>query len=89
MADLIERLRDAAANAAAKEYGVSGLLIEAAAAFEAAREDAERYRWLRSETSPAAEVMFRPDEDFGFYALWGDELDAAVDQAREKENEND
>lgn len=38
---LTERLRDAAADAAAEEYGVAGLLAEAVAALEAARED----RW--------------------------------------------
>ena len=48
MADLIERLRDAAADAAAEEYGVSGLLREAAAALEAAREDG----WQPIETAP-------------------------------------
>lgn len=39
MGDLIERLRDAAADAAADGYGVSGLLAEAAADLEAAREE--------------------------------------------------
>lgn len=42
--DLIERLRGAAADAAAEEYGVSGLLAEAAEALEAARADAERIK---------------------------------------------
>ena len=41
MDDLIERLRDAAADAAAEEYGVSGLLREAADAIEAARAERE------------------------------------------------
>lgn len=45
--DLIERLRGAAADAAAEEYGVSGLLAEAAA-LEAAREDG----WQPIETAP-------------------------------------
>ena len=41
MADLIERLRDAAADAAAEEYGVSGLLAEADAEIERLRAERE------------------------------------------------
>ena len=41
MDDLIERLREVADEAGAHGYGVSGLLREAAAALEVAREDAE------------------------------------------------
>jgi hypothetical protein len=75
--DLIERLREVAGEAGAHGYGAFGLLREAAAALEAAREDAERWRALR-------------EMDGGeIYALLGDcdgihpeQADAAIDQAR-------
>lgn len=86
MIDLIEMLRDRA-----EDSGGDKLLEEAAAALEAAREDVERYRWLREEG--------HPDSDSGVavsverWGGWGRpqtsypsgaELDAAIDQARGK-----
>lgn len=44
MDDLIQSMREAACDTT--DWDVACLLREAAAALEAAREDAERYRWL-------------------------------------------
>jgi len=70
MDELIERLRDASADAAAEGYGVSGLLAEAAAALEAAREDA----WKPIETAPRAELedLIASDGQTVFAVQWFD-----------------
>ena len=68
---MIERLR-----ARAAEHGGDKLLEEAAAALEAAREDADRWRWLRDKRTRAELEIVLHDE--------GPELDAAIDQARGK-----
>ena len=65
------------------------MMTEAAAALEAAREDAERYRWLRSldgACDAAACVQF--NIGFDWIEQHGAELDAAIDQARGKEARN-
>jgi hypothetical protein len=85
--DLIERLLDAAADAAAEGYGVSGLLTEAAAALEAAREDADRWRHARRILT--VEDIESAQDMFDAFGLEGDEhenrkADAAIDQARGK-----
>ena len=101
MADLIARLRERAEFEdkrvldEAKAMGfvpevysgsqTGALLREAAAALEAAREDAERYRWLRAldgACDAAACVNF--NMGFDWYEHHGAELDAAIDQARGK-----
>jgi hypothetical protein len=51
------------------------LLREAAAALEAAREDAERYRWLRDREIPEWMDLWHQNPD---------RIDAAIDQARGK-----
>ena len=94
MDELIERLRDASLEDAAIHEGYTHILHEAAAALEAAREDAERYRWLR-DRMVAEEITC---ETYARLALrtvgpiakrpagsdYFDELDAAIDQARGK-----
>ena len=50
------------------------------------REDAERYRRLRTEESTVAEICnSAANKDDGFSFMWGDELDAAVDAARKEQ----
>src|SRR5690606_39026621 len=75
-----------------RRHRVAALLREAAAALEAAREDAERYRWLR-ETRQGRAPGNRMNPAFvkiEFYhhapGVIGDgpTLDAAIDQARGK-----
>jgi hypothetical protein len=102
MADLIERLRERAEFEdkrvldEAKAIGfvpevysgsqTGALLREAAAALEAARGDAERYRWLREcawlhqEAAPAC-AIFGVDGSM-LRSIDGSDLDAAIDQAR-------
>jgi hypothetical protein len=70
------------------------LLREAAAALEAAREDAERYRWLRAEhtvNSPLANVCWKQnyERECGEWVNTAspESLDAAIDQARGKEGQ--
>jgi hypothetical protein len=102
MADLIERLRERAEFEDrrvlddAKALGfvpevysgshAGALLREAADALEAAREDAERYQWLREcawlhpEAAPACAIF---DVDGSVLrSIDGSDLDAAIDQAR-------
>lgn len=83
MADLIERLRDASADAAAEEYGVSGLLTEAAAALEAAREDAAEAKQNGYELGLLAGAQ-EAERLRGVIARYERKLDAAIDQARGK-----
>ena len=52
------------------------LLREAAAALEAAREDAERYRWLRDREIPEWQDLWHQNPD---------RIDAAIDRARGEE----
>ena len=70
--ELIELLRALARH----EHSDVSIAEEAAAALEAAREDAERYRWLRDAAPEAwaeiGAIMSLP------------EIDAAIDQARGK-----
>jgi hypothetical protein len=63
------------------------LLREAAAALEAARVDAERYRWLRDPCSGVERVIFYCRGDYGRGLMSSAMLDAAIDQARGKEGE--
>lgn len=49
---------------------------------DALREDAERYRWLRSDVATAENYPIACMRDGGWLLL-GDELDAAIDAARE------
>jgi hypothetical protein len=65
VSDLIERLRDASLEDAAIHEGYTHIMREAAAALEAAREDAERYRFIAADHS----------------AAWEEDLDAAIDAA--------
>ena len=60
-----------------------------AAALEAAREDAERYRWLRDPCSGAEQVIFFCRGDYGRGLMSGTMLDAAIDAAMAKEARND
>jgi len=60
-----------------------------AAALEAAREDAERYRWLRDPCSGAEQVIFYCRGDYGRGLMSGTMLDAAIDAAMAKEARND
>lgn len=96
MTDLIERLRNFEGSDALGN-GDFSLLHEAAAALEAAREDAERYRWLRKGANRGANddiavVRGLGAMDYGMSAVVstyseeidGDDLDAAIDQARGK-----
>ena len=90
MSDLIERLRDGCVlrpkrwsgdthddlGGSIDEAATDALLREAAAALEAAREDADRWRWLRDKRTRAELEIVLHDE--------GPELDAAIDQARGK-----
>lgn len=52
-----------------------------AAALEAARVDAERYRWLRDPCSGAERVIFYCRGDYGKGLMSGAMLDAAIDAA--------
>lgn len=93
MDDLIDRLRNFE-NSDELGNGDFSLLHEAAAALEAALVDAERYRWLRDRMA-AEEIT---DETYARLVLrtvgpiakrpagsdYYDELDAAIDQAREE-----
>ena len=91
MVDLIERLRNESTwhvGSPAKD-DTAALLREAADAREADREDAERYRWLRSldgACDAAACVTF--NIGFDWIEQHGAELDAAIDQARGKGTRN-
>ena len=65
------------------------LLREAADALEAAREDAERYRWLRENCVVWAEDTDEPQlvhRDGGLGRTdWRERLDAAIDQAMKEQ----
>jgi hypothetical protein len=91
MADLIARLRDAQAEGVGSAK-LFNLIDEAAAALEAAREDAERWRFVR-EQSPATIRLDGNMRGSGFpdglvpsyyRANTAAELDDAIDQARGK-----
>ena len=104
MNELIERLQKSAEHVRSTSKGgmeyEARLMEEAAAALEAAREDAERYRWLRCEAArhkagddPGAlrvSVTYNPkrSDGNGFTGMlvtpMGDDFDAAIDQARGK-----
>ena len=82
MNDLIERLRADAElihnngiTRKLRRHRVAALLREAADALEAAREDAERYRWLRDREIPEWLDLWHQNPD---------RIDAAIDQARGK-----
>ena len=83
MDELIERLNDAWRKlyGDGDEHDVCDTLAEAAAALEAAREDAERYRWLRDPLSGAERVIFYCRGDYGKGLMAGSMLDAAIDDA--------
>ena len=89
MVDLIERLRNESTwhvGSPAKD-DTAGLLNEAAAALEAAREDAERYRWLRSlDGSCDAAACVNINTGFDWIVQHGADLDADIDAAREARN---
>jgi hypothetical protein len=88
MNDLIERLR-ALSRYEHSDYSIGD---EAADALEAAREDAERYRWLRKGVHDDIAVvrglgaMDSVGGEANTYSkeIDGDDLDAAIDQARGK-----
>ena len=52
-------------------------------------EDAARYRWLRDPCSGAERVIFYCRGDYGRGLMSSDMLDAAIDEAMEKEVSND
>jgi len=82
--DLIERLR-ALAGKFGMAYADLDTIEEAADALEAAREDAERYRWLRSlDGSCDAAACVNINIGFDWIEQHGEQLDAAIDQARGK-----
>jgi len=89
MSDLIERLNDAWRKlyGDGDEHDVCDTIAEAAAALEAAREDAERWRHARRiltvEDIESAQDMF---DAFGFEGNEHEnrKADAAIDQARGK-----
>ena len=86
MDDLIERARDAAAHSREFGPGTNAPLLDAlAAALEAAREDAERYRWLRDRHDKTHQDWHVRDQWNNVPAIGG--LDAAIDAAREARNE--
>ena len=91
--DLIERLRKCAASHGwtgdPPPNSVAALHLEAAAALEAAREDAERYRWLRAMATQQADSLgpiFRIDVRRSAPYLFN--FDAAIDAALAQGQEN-
>ena len=89
MSDLIERLRG---QANCESPPVDDLLREAADALEAARADAERYRWLRSRVDwkrPGDELPWTTPSGVylvatmvsGAYGNCDDQTNAAIDAA--------
>jgi len=83
MDDLISRLRQHAAHCNSSAAPLRRALIEAAATLEAAREDAERYRWLRQMIYDERIITAQDNQAA---MLCGDKLDAAIDAAREARN---
>ena len=92
MSDLIERLRFNAdvLDRGGLHSGLAMTIREAAAALEAAREDAERYRWLRGshwyvgpEPDGDTEGVSLCDRNDGTLDA---AIDAAIDAAREARN---
>lgn len=79
--DLIERTRLAAQilRDVGGQSALATTVDEAADALEAAREDAGRYRWIRSTTAPG--YMHFPNGEVPDGLALG-ALDAAIDQAR-------
>lgn len=87
MTDLVERLREEAGTHRIGdcEPETAALLIEAATALEAAREDAARYRWLRSlDGSCDGPACVNFNIGFDWIEQHGEELDAAIDAARKE-----
>jgi hypothetical protein len=82
MNDLIERLRYEAdiSDRPGQMDRLNALADEFAAALEAARVDAERYRWLRDREIPEWLDLWHQNPD---------RIDAAIDAAMEGENERD
>lgn len=68
---LLERAEQAEAKLAAAQAENAAL-----------REDAERYRWLRSQYEDRPYAVFAWDDDC---AIGGDDLDAALDAARKEQ----
>lgn len=94
MDDLIDRTRMAAKilRDIGGQSAMAATVDEAAAALEAAREDAERYRLLRDEsrTNRAPHIFQYPAQSFDHpqYPHFKDVgLDAAIDAAREVRND--
>jgi hypothetical protein len=83
MDDLIERLRNFEGSDALGN-GDFSLMHEAVAALEAAREDAERWRWLRDRHDKTHQDWHVRDQWNNVPAIGG--LDAAIDAAREARN---
>lgn len=87
-ADLIDRLRALSRH----EHSDTSIGDEAADALEAAREDAERYRWLRKfsdhggHRTPAVPTLAW---DGNYSPGWCDRIDAAIDAARAQETGHD
>ena len=77
--DLIELAKQQAAEIArAGHNGWGNTMLALAAALEAAREDAGRYRWLRAQNVIA---VTSHDQSIDYQR---DDLDAEIDQARGK-----
>lgn len=84
MDDLIERLRDPpSVHEFDGERLLYALCSEAAAALESAREDAERYRWLRMRIGGREHV----EDEFRYEYQDGEELAREVDAALDAERE--
>ena len=86
MSELIESLRRLSAIkgrpfTVAERAEAAIAMSEAAAALEAAREDAERYRWLRDCDAEGESLVMTAD---GRELKTCEYLDAAIDQARGK-----
>jgi len=82
MADAYDKLKDDRAACWA-EFKVQGRqLDQIKAENEALRKDAERYRWLRVESRPAAEL----DAVFNTYGV---PVDQAIDSAMAKDSSHD
>ena len=95
MSELIERLREEARMDGARWEGCSELMIEAAAALEAAREDAWRVKRDIAELYDVmpmlpitAETLDAATDWFTRYCIdFHREINAAIDQARAMEQE--
>lgn len=84
MDDLINRLRVMVGSDMVPMEKAMKLLLVAVSAIEAAGEDAERYRWLKSQNNEDFSFSVVKNPHFDVYDS-AEELDAAIDAAREAE----